>query len=155
MEREVKNKAASIRAKIMNMARVEKIDFDFLLLRYFQERFLWGNTNQDRCNFRSSKKKITNGYWFWRCNHSSGYANRVSNFIRGKTSIPDNSLVFRSEFHRDEGRQKQWIVFLRKSRLYDVNREFNEIMERITAFLRPIVCSIKDKKTRKNKLGIL
>jgi len=40
MEREVKNKAASIRAKIMNMARVEKIDFDFLLLRYFQERFL-------------------------------------------------------------------------------------------------------------------
>lgn len=41
MEREVKNKAASVRAKLMNIARAEKIDFDFLLLRYFQERFLY------------------------------------------------------------------------------------------------------------------
>ncbi len=40
MEREVKNKAASIRAKLMNVAKSEKIDFDALLLRYFQERFL-------------------------------------------------------------------------------------------------------------------
>lgn len=40
MKREVKNKAASIRAKLMNVARAEKIDFDALLLRYFQERFL-------------------------------------------------------------------------------------------------------------------
>lgn len=41
MEREIKNKAASIRARLMNIARAEKIDFDFLLLRYFQERFLY------------------------------------------------------------------------------------------------------------------
>ncbi len=41
MEREVKNKAASVRAKLMNIARAEKIDFDFLLLQYFQERFLY------------------------------------------------------------------------------------------------------------------
>jgi len=32
MGREVKNKAASIRARLMNIARAEKIDFDFLLL---------------------------------------------------------------------------------------------------------------------------
>lgn len=41
MEREVKNIAASVRARLMNIARAEKIDFDFLLLRYFQERFLY------------------------------------------------------------------------------------------------------------------
>jgi len=41
MEREIKNKAASVRAKLMNIARAEKVDFDFLLLRYFQERFLY------------------------------------------------------------------------------------------------------------------
>jgi predicted nucleotidyltransferase component of viral defense system len=41
MEKEVKNKTASIRAKLTNIARAEKIDFDFLLLRYFQERFLY------------------------------------------------------------------------------------------------------------------
>lgn len=41
MRKEVKNKAASVRAKLMNLARAEKIDFDALLLRYFQERFLY------------------------------------------------------------------------------------------------------------------
>jgi len=39
MEREVKNKAASIRAKLVNIARAEKIDFDFLLLQCDKGRF--------------------------------------------------------------------------------------------------------------------
>jgi len=38
-----------------------------------------------------------------------------------------------------------YFLFLRKSRLHDVRREFNGIMERITAFLKPIVLSIKNK----------
>ena len=41
MKREIKNKPASIRAKLINIARNEGIDFDALLLRYFQERFLY------------------------------------------------------------------------------------------------------------------
>jgi len=41
MESKIKNKAASVRARLMNIARSEKIDFDSLLLRYFQERFLY------------------------------------------------------------------------------------------------------------------
>ena len=41
MKKGVKNKAASVRAKLMNIARAEGIDFDALLLRYFQERFLY------------------------------------------------------------------------------------------------------------------
>jgi len=41
MKKEIKNKAASIRTKLMNIARAEGIDFDALLLRYFQERFLY------------------------------------------------------------------------------------------------------------------
>lgn len=72
-----------------------------------------------------------------------------STFQRRKTPIPDNPLVLRTEFHNDEGRRKQWIAFLRKSRL-DLNQEFNEIMGRITAFLKPIVISIED-KTRMDK----
>ena len=72
-----------------------------------------------------------------------------STFHRRKTSIPDNPLIFRLEFHRDEEKQKQWSAFLRKSRLHDINQEFNEIMERITSFLKPIVDSIKDKNKEK------
>ena len=41
MKKEVRNKAASVRAKLMNIARAKDIDFDVLLLRYFQERFLY------------------------------------------------------------------------------------------------------------------
>ena len=41
MKREIKNKPASIRDKLTNIARTEGIDFDALLLRYFQERFLY------------------------------------------------------------------------------------------------------------------
>ena len=73
-----------------------------------------------------------------------------STFQKRKTPLSDNPLVFRPEFHKDKGRQKQWIAFLRKSRLSDVDQGFSEIMERITIFLRPIVISIKD-RTRVDK----
>jgi len=42
------------------------------------------------------------------------------------------------------------LLFLRKSRLLDVNQDFDEIMKRITSFLKPIVNSIKN-KTREDK----
>jgi len=42
------------------------------------------------------------------------------------------------------------LLFLRKSRLQDVNQDFNEIIERITSFLKPIMDSIKD-KNKENK----
>ena len=74
-----------------------------------------------------------------------------STFQRRKTPLPDNPLVFRSDFHKDKRRQRQWVAFLRKSRLSDVNQKFNQIMGRITVFLKPIVASIKD-KTRMDKL---
>ncbi|MGM0367325.1 MAG: nucleotidyl transferase AbiEii/AbiGii toxin family protein [Actinomycetota bacterium] len=41
MKKNIKNKPASIRAKLANISRIEGIDFDALLLRYFQERFLY------------------------------------------------------------------------------------------------------------------
>jgi len=68
-----------------------------------------------------------------------------STFQRRKTPLPDNPLVFRPEFHEDKGRQKQWIAFLRKSRLSEANQEFKEIIGRITALLKPIVISIRDR----------
>lgn len=66
-------------------------------------------------------------------------------FKRRKISIPDEPLVFRSEFYQDKGRQQQWTAFLRKVRLDDVPRDFSEIMKKITLFLKPIVVSVKGK----------
>lgn len=295
MERGVKNKAASVRAKLMNIARAEKIDFDFLLLRYFQERFLYRlaiSEFSDRfilkggllliclkmprsrptkdidflakeikndpaelehifrsitaisCNdgvkFTSSSliseqikenadhegirikidatlgqarkklqmdigfgdviipramrmefptlleekpprikvysmesiisekfeamvklamvnSRIKDFYDIYTLSVSYNFqSDRLkkaieSTFYRRKTSIPDNPLIFRLEFHRDEEKQMQWSAFLRKSRLHNVNQGFDEIMERITSFLKPIVDSING-KNKENKI---
>jgi len=40
MKKEIKNKEVSVKAKLLNIARLQKVDFDSLLLRYMQERFL-------------------------------------------------------------------------------------------------------------------
>jgi predicted nucleotidyltransferase component of viral defense system len=40
-KREIKDLAASVRARLMNVARETKRDFDAILLQYFQERFLY------------------------------------------------------------------------------------------------------------------
>lgn len=41
MKKEIKDKVASVKARLLNVSRKRKIDFDALLLRYFQERFLY------------------------------------------------------------------------------------------------------------------
>lgn len=290
MEREVKNKAASVRAKLMNIARAEKIDFDFLLLRYFQERFLYrlaisefsdcfilkggllliclkmprsrptkdidflakeikndpaelehifrsitaiscndgvkfislsliSEQIKENVDYEGIRIKIdaTLGQARKKLQMDIGFGDVIipramrmefptlleekpprikvysiesiisekfeamvnsrmkdfydiytlsvsynfqsdrlkkaieSTFYRRKTSIPDNPLIFRLKFHRDEEKQRQWSAFLRKSRLQDVNQDFNEIIERITSFLKPIVVSIKD-KNKENKI---
>ncbi|MDD4897100.1 MAG: nucleotidyl transferase AbiEii/AbiGii toxin family protein [Atribacterota bacterium] len=67
-------------------------------------------------------------------------------FQKRKTPIPDNPLIFREEFYENKDRQKQWTAFLRKLQLHDVNQEFNEIMERIVNFLKPVLTSIRFRK---------
>lgn len=68
-----------------------------------------------------------------------------STFKKRKTIAHVNPLIFRTEFHNDKGRQRQWTAFLHKSRIADTDKNFNQIMERITEFLKPIVISIKNK----------
>jgi hypothetical protein len=41
MKEEIKDKTASVKARLLNISREMKVDFDALLLRYFQERFLY------------------------------------------------------------------------------------------------------------------
>ncbi|GAH71667.1 unnamed protein product, partial [marine sediment metagenome] len=68
-----------------------------------------------------------------------------STFKMRKTIVPVNPLIFQTEFHNDKGRQMQWTAFLHKSRIADTDENFNQVMERITEFLKPIVISIKNK----------
>jgi predicted nucleotidyltransferase component of viral defense system len=68
-----------------------------------------------------------------------------STFLRRKTIFPDDPIIFRSEFHHDKEKQIQWNAFIRKTRLIEVDKNFNQVMDRITIFLKPIVNSIKGK----------
>ncbi|MEW6089192.1 MAG: nucleotidyl transferase AbiEii/AbiGii toxin family protein [bacterium] len=296
MKKEIKNKSASIRAKLMNIARIEKVDFDAILLRYFQERFLyrlaisefssrfvlkggllllcldmprcrptkdidflakeikndpvelehiWRNIVSIPCDdgveFISSsitselikedadyegirlKVDAILGQARKRLQMDIGFGDIIiphamemefpvlllddnppkmktysiesvisekfeamiklamvnirmkdfydvytlsvshnfqsnklkkaieSTFHKRKTPLPENILIFKEEFHRDKEKQKQWIAFLRKLRLEGVNKNFNEIMEKITVFLEPIVISVK-KESEINKI---
>jgi predicted nucleotidyltransferase component of viral defense system len=45
MKKLITNKAGSIKAKLLNLARAQHIDFDALFLRYLQERFLYRLSN--------------------------------------------------------------------------------------------------------------
>ncbi len=67
-----------------------------------------------------------------------------STFIRRKTPLTENPLIFQREFHDDSGRQRQWTAFLRKSRIA-IDANFSQIMERITDFLKPVVTSVINK----------
>jgi len=294
MEKEVKNKAASIRAKLMKMARAEGIDFDALLLRYFQEKFLYrlsiskfsdhfvlkggllliylkmpmlrptkdidflaeqvkndpddiehifrdiaNVTCDDGVKFNSSSitterikedadyegirlkieatlgqarkrlqmdigfgdiiiprskvvefptllgekpprvkvysiesivsekfeamvklamanSRMKDFYDVYSLSISHNFQGRIlkkaveSTFQKRKTPIPDNPLVFRTEFYANKERQKQWTAFLRKLRLHDGSQEFSEIMKRIINFLEPVIISIRG-RTQMNK----
>jgi len=66
-------------------------------------------------------------------------------FHKRQTPIPEIPLVFRPEFYNDNERQKMWAAFLRKSRFKNEDLEFRGVMEKITAFLEPIVRSINEK----------
>ena len=69
-----------------------------------------------------------------------------STFRQRATPMPEDPLVFGAEFHQDKGRQQQWVAFLRKSRLQELDLNFEQVMKRITTFLTPITQSVKAKE---------
>jgi len=67
-------------------------------------------------------------------------------FNTRKTPFPDHVIVFSLDFASDNGRQRQWQAFLRKSKLQGVDDRFGNIMQRVTSFLKPVADSIKQGK---------
>jgi hypothetical protein len=56
----------------------------------------------------------------------------------------DNGVIFAHSSITTEQIKKDK-AFLRKTKIKDINKNFNEIMDRITIFLKPIVNSIQGK----------
>ena len=68
-------------------------------------------------------------------------------FKRRKTVLTAQPILFESSFFEDSYRQKQWLAFLRKSKL-DLKIDFGEVMAKLTKFLRPVVLDITSKAKR-------
>ena len=66
-------------------------------------------------------------------------------FLKRKTILPENPTIFESEFHNNKEKQQQWMAFLRKNKIKEITYNFNEVMERITKLLKPIVITGQDK----------
>ena len=66
-------------------------------------------------------------------------------FLKRKTILPENPTIFESEFHNNKEKQQQWMAFLRKTKIKEITYNFNEVMERITKLLKPIVITGQDK----------
>ena len=64
-------------------------------------------------------------------------------FKARKTSFPDYAIVFSDDFSGNNGRQKQWQAFLKKSKLQGIDDQLGNIMQRITSFLKPVADSIR------------
>ncbi|HLP47986.1 MAG TPA: nucleotidyl transferase AbiEii/AbiGii toxin family protein [Candidatus Kapabacteria bacterium] len=62
-----------------------------------------------------------------------------------QTMVTASPFVFREEFYHNPLKQLQWSAFLKKTRITTVKKEFCDVMERITDFLKPVLISIVNK----------
>jgi len=57
-------------------------------------------------------------------------------FNNRKTQLPQEPLVFTSEFYNDKAKQTQWKAFLRKNKLTDIPQDFKDIVIAIKNYLQ-------------------
>jgi predicted nucleotidyltransferase component of viral defense system len=64
-------------------------------------------------------------------------------FSRRRTAIPTNPVGLTEVFASEPGRRAQWRAFLRKGRLAGVPEDLHRFVERVAAFLQPVLESLR------------
>ena len=65
-------------------------------------------------------------------------------FEARRTPLTAEATVFEPSFANDESKQVQWAAFVRKSKLGDAPRNFNEVVAAVGSFLRPLAQSLAE-----------
>lgn len=153
-----KNVAASVAAKLKNLARTQKMAFDHIFLLYLQERLLYRLSNStyknqfilkgglllyslSQSHSRPTKdidllgKQIVNDLESIKGNFIS-----ISTFQRRGTNLKAEHVLFTDEFAQDVKRNQQWSAFQKKLGQEPV--PFEKIMFIIRVFLEPIYNSL-------------
>ncbi len=67
-------------------------------------------------------------------------------FERRKTPVNLNAAIFNAAFGSDRDKEVQWRSFLRKSKLGTAPESFEEVVAKVTDFLKPVAISVADRK---------
>ena len=66
------------------------------------------------------------------------FVSRWLGILKG-LSLPFPPVIFTTEFHESKLKQKQWMAFLRKSRLDVGDKSLSNIIAEVAEFLMPIL----------------
>lgn len=175
----MKNISASVKDKLLHLARQSGKPFQFLLIQYGFERFLYRlsqssfketfilkggllltgmgipqtRTTRD-IDFLGLRMKDFYDIWMLSRAHSfhglSLQEAITATCRRRKTALSSKTEVFAKEFAGLAGKQTQWAAFLKKANFSDIPEDFSTIMEKIRTFLHPVINTI-EKDARFNK----
>jgi predicted nucleotidyltransferase component of viral defense system len=70
----------------------------------------------------------------------------VKTFSTRHTAIPADPIAFTPAFIRDAQKAAQWKAFLRKNRMVNIPDNFEEVVEYVSIFLKPLVDSLVNDK---------
>lgn len=110
--------AASVRQRLLNIARASGEELQLLLTRYGVERLLY------------------------RLGRTAAIA---ATFARRGTPLPeDTPLALTERFARDPAKQAQWRAFIERGRLLDVPADLGVVVQRIGAMVLPAARAAND-----------
>lgn len=135
---ERKNIVASVKGRLLNIARTERKNHQLLLLRYFQERFLFPMIDLGKINTRM--KDFYDVYHLLKSHAINPDVLEQAireTFKRRGTATPPNHSLFLPAFYLDENRITLWKAWIRKAQL-DRGLAFSEVMSLIASRLEPI-----------------
>jgi hypothetical protein len=70
----------------------------------------------------------------------------IKTFSTRHTAIPADPIAFTPAFMRDARKSAQWKAFLRKNRMVNIPDNFEEVVEYVSIFLKPLVDSLVNDK---------
>jgi hypothetical protein len=127
MTTEKKNLAASVRHRLYNHAKANGEDFNQLLVRFANERWLY-RLSEFEFDGAILQKAIQ------------------STFARRRTIFPINvPLALTDEFSNDKGKQIQWNAFLRRSRLGE-KIELGAVITLLRTFFLPLITATQESR---------
>ena len=112
----MKDSSASVRARLLNIAKEQGLSFKLIIIRYLQERLL----------YRVSQSRYRNKFYL-----------KGGALIYAFSSYTENHSLFTNDFFNDQNRLKMWRAFLNKIG-QDKDLSFSEVKETIFSTLKPI-----------------